>query len=123
MRRDGAVLVSRFPPVCRRKVGLVFHRYGEEAEWWVTKRPPTPTWQIISRLVGLLIVLTVLVGWWRGRNISDPGVLALLGIASWMLGVNVYATLRRNGGVPGKSSGSSEKPSPSPPPLPSSEQD
>lgn len=73
-------------------------------------RTPTPPWQIISRTLGVSIVLAVLVGWFRGLPISDPGVLALLGIASWLLGINVAVNLKRNGGSSnGQKSSSSER--------------
>ena len=77
-----------------------------------------PTWQFVSRTFGLAILVVVLVEWGLGLNISEPGMLMLLGIAASLLTLDVSATVRRVAN--GRSSGSQSKQPPlSPPSLPS----
>ena len=54
-----------------------------------------PTWQFVSRTFGLAILVVVVVEWAMGKNISEPGVLMLLGIAASLLTLDVSATVRR----------------------------
>ena len=54
-----------------------------------------PTWQFVSRAFGLGLLVVVVVEWILGRNISEPGVLTLLGIAASLLTLDVSATVKR----------------------------
>ena len=68
----------------------------------MTRRVPSPTWQQISRSIGLTIVIVLLVAFlisvYTGVVLDKSLTLAFLGIASALIGLPTgWQLVRRNG--------------------------
>ena len=56
------------------------------------------TWTALSRIIGLVIVIALLVAFLLGRPLDRPIALAFLGIATGLLGLpSGYSVVKRNG--------------------------